>query len=175
MQTDDSGQRTVELWIPDATLGLTTFDDFALERCFGCSVTDCKEQHGEKQPDRRLSQDRLHDMMHNPQCGLVVDGAWGKTDLAFPYAVYEAKKRGAGYDEAKQQIYHACRTYLGMLDDLVRDPDNVAEYQTKNSKNYQLFAFMSCGSYWEVYIAWNFFNSCVSSQPHCKPYSRSVG
>ncbi|KAG7293521.1 hypothetical protein NEMBOFW57_003573 [Staphylotrichum longicolle] len=100
-------------------------------------------------------------MMHNPKCGLVVDGAWGKTDLVFPYAVYEAKKRGDGYDEAKQQIYHACRTYLAMLDDLVRDPDNVAEYQTEDSKKYQLFAFMSCGSYWEVYIAWNFFDSCL--------------
>lgn len=162
MHTDDSGQRTVETRIPDATLGLTTFDDYFLERCFGCSVPNCKEKHGEKQPDRRLSQDRLRDMMHNPECGLVVDGKWGKTDLVFPYAVYEAKKRGSGYEDAKQQIYHACRTYLAMLDDLVRNPDNVAEYQTTDSEKYQLFAFTSCGSYWEVYVAWNFLNTCVS-------------
>ena len=55
VRTDNGGQRTVETRIPDATLGLTTFDDYFLERCFWCSVPDCKEQHGEKQPDRRLS------------------------------------------------------------------------------------------------------------------------
>ena len=100
-------------------------------------------------------------MMNNGDCGLVVDGVWGKTDLVFPFAVYEAKKRASSYKDAEEQTYHACKTYLAMLDDLARNPDNVAEYQTAGSSKYQLFAFTSCGSYWEVYVAWNFLNKCV--------------
>ncbi|KAK4124722.1 hypothetical protein N657DRAFT_632691 [Parathielavia appendiculata] len=144
VRTDDSGQRTVETRIPDATLGLTTFDDYFLERCFGCAVRDCKDAHGERQPDLRLSQDRLRDMMHNPQCGLAVDGVGGRRTSSSHMPPTRLKSE----------------TYLAMLDDLVRDPDNVAEYQTADSNGYQLFAFTSCGSYWEVYIAWNFLNTC---------------
>ena len=100
--------------------------------------------------------------MGNYECGLVVDGVWGSVGLIFPFAVYEAKKRATSFEEAEEQIYHACKTYLAMLDDLARDPNNVAEYQTKESSRYQLFAFTSCGSYWQVYVAWNFLDSCVS-------------
>ncbi|KAI5456645.1 hypothetical protein BGZ63DRAFT_467840 [Mariannaea sp. PMI_226] len=157
---NDDGQGTVKMRIPDATLGLKTYDDYYLKRGYVCSVQDCKEDHSTKQPDKRLSQDRLKAMMHNPECGLVVDGVWGKTDLVFPFAVYEAKKRASSFGAAEDQIYHACMTYLAMLDDLVRNPDNVAEYQTEDSSRYQLFAFTSCGSYWEVYIAWKLCDSC---------------
>lgn len=114
------------------------------------------------QPDKRLLDGDLLSMMHDPQCGLIVDGVWGKTDLLFPFAVYEAKKRAINSTQAEDQIHHACRTYLGMLDDLVRNPDNVAEYQTEESSKYQLFAFTSCGSYWQVFVSWNMRNDCVS-------------
>lgn len=136
--------------IPDATLGLRAYDDYDLKRGYVCEVPDCKEDHSSKQPDKRLSQDRLKAMMHNHECALVVDGVWGKTDLIFPFAVYEAKKRPTSYEAAENQIYHACKTYLAMLDDLARNPDEVDEYQTEESDKYQLFAFTSCGSYWEV-------------------------
>jgi hypothetical protein len=49
-----------------------------------------------------------------------------------------------------------------MLDDLARDPDNVAKYQTEDSSRSQIFAFTSCGFWWEVYLAWNFLGNCVS-------------
>ncbi|KAH0523231.1 hypothetical protein TsFJ059_008266 [Trichoderma semiorbis] len=48
-----------------------------------------------------------------------------------------------------------------MLDDLVRNPDNVAEYQMEESSKYQLFAFTSCGSYWQVFVSWNMRNDCM--------------
>lgn len=162
MVNDDSGKTTVKLRIPDATLGLKTYDDYDLKHGYLCTVSNCKEDHSSEQPDKRLSQNRLSAMMHNPECGLVVDGVWGKTDLVFPFAVYEAKKRASNFEAAEDQIYHACKTYLAMLDDLARSPDNVAEYQTEDSSRYQLFAFTSCGSYWEIYEAWYFLDSCVS-------------
>lgn len=113
------------------------------------------------QPDKRLSELELKAMMHDPECGLVVDGVWGKTELLFPFAVYEAKKRAGNYQQAENQIYHACKTYLAMLDDLARNPNNVSEYQTKDSDKYQMFAFASCGSYWQVFIAWKLLDSCT--------------
>jgi hypothetical protein len=100
--------------------------------------------------------------MHDPKCGLVVDGVWGKTELLFPFAVYEAKNRLSNHQQAEDQIYHACRTYLAMLDDLARNPNNVAEYQTEESSKYQLFEFASCGSYWQIFVAWKMQHRCVS-------------
>lgn len=160
LHKDDSGRGTVKTRIPDATFGLKSYDDYDLKRGYICEAPDCKEDHSSMQPDERLSQNRLRSMMYNPECGLVVDGVWGSTGLVFPFAVYEAKKRATSFEEAENQIYHACKTYLAMLDDLVRDPNNVAEYQANESSRYQLFAFTSCGSYWQVFVAWNFLDSC---------------
>ncbi|KAH6619652.1 hypothetical protein B0J18DRAFT_434662 [Chaetomium sp. MPI-SDFR-AT-0129] len=162
VEKDDSGQTTVKTRIPDGTLGLRAYDDYELKRGYRCDDPACKEDHSTKQPDQRLSEDRLRAMMHNPECALIVDGVWGKTDLVFPFAVYEAKKGASSYEieAAESQIHHACQTYLAMLDDLARNPDNVAEYQTTESSKYQLFAFTSCGSYWEVYVAWKFLDDC---------------
>ena len=101
-------------------------------------------------------------MMHDPECGLVVDGDWGKTEPLFPFAVYEAKKSPAHHQQAENQIYHACRTYLAMLDDLARDPNNVAEYQTEERSKYQLFAFAASGPIWQVFVAWKGNHDCVS-------------
>ena len=144
-------------------MGLTAYDTFDLNfaRDHVCTGPVCDVDHKTK-PEERLSQNRLMAMMHNRECGLVVDGSWGNTDIVFPFAAYEAKKRTISYEAAKEQIHDACRIYLAMLDDLARNPDNVAEYQTKDSSKYQLFAFTSCGSYWEVYLAWNFLDRCVS-------------
>lgn len=148
--------------IPDATIGLKSYDDFFLKLGYECSLPECEDDHSTMQPDKRLSEHDLRRMMHDPECGLVVDGDWGKTQLLFPFAVYEAKKKVTSYQQAEEQIYHACRTYLAMLDDLARNPNNVAEYQTKESTKFQVFGFVSCGAYWQVFIAWNMLNDCVS-------------
>lgn len=143
-------------------MGLKSYDNYFLERGYVRTDPDCSNDHIAKQPDERLSEDLLSAMMQNPECGLIVDGVWGKADLIFPFAVYEAKKRATSFDDAEEQIYHACRTYLAMLDDLARNPNNVSEYQSEESDKYQLFAFTSCGSYWQLFVAWNFVNNCVS-------------
>ncbi|KAL6816729.1 hypothetical protein V8C40DRAFT_77420 [Trichoderma camerunense] len=161
LDVDEAGNKTVKKRIPDATIGLRSYDDFFLKRGYLCNIPDCKEDHTTLQPDKRLSNRDLLSMMNNPECGLIVDGTWGKTELLFPFAVYEAKKKATNYEQAEDQIYHACRTYLAMLDDLARDPNNVAEYQTEESSKYQLFAFTSCGSYWQVFMAWNMVHDCM--------------
>ncbi|PKK40972.1 hypothetical protein CI102_15222, partial [Trichoderma harzianum] len=161
LDVDKAGKKTVKKRIPDATFGLRSYDDFFLKRGYICDTPDCKEDHTTMQPDKRLLDGDLQSMMHDPQCGLIVDGVWGKTELLFPFAVYEAKKRAINSTQAEDQIHHACRTYLAMLDDLVRNPDNVAEYQTEESSKYQLFAFTSCGSYWQVFVSWNMRNDCM--------------
>ncbi|KAL7906939.1 hypothetical protein GGI35DRAFT_487408 [Trichoderma velutinum] len=170
LEVDQAGDKTVKKRIPDATIGLRSYDDDSFLKSDFQSVMrklgyisrtqDCKEDDKTMQPDWRLHDQALHSMMSDPECGLVVDGTWGKTELLFPFAVYEAKKRATNDQQAEDQIYHACRTYLAMLDDLARNPDNVAEYQTEESSKYQLFAFTSCGSDWQVFIAWNRLRDC---------------
>lgn len=162
MESTDTNTVTVKTRIPDATMGLRAYEDFFLERGYGCSVPDCKEDHSTKQPDKRLSKVDLSAMMHNGECGLVVDGLWGETDVVFPFAVYEAKKKSTSLETATYQVYHACKTYLAMLDDLARNPDNVAEYQAEGSNKHQMFAFVSCGALWQVFVAWSRAEDCVS-------------
>lgn len=67
------------------------------------------------------------------------------------------------YEEAEDQIYHACQTYLAMLDDLAHDPSDVSKYQTDTSSSYQIFAFTSCGSYWQIFAAFNLLDDYVSN------------
>lgn len=93
-----------------------------------------------------------------------MDGVWGEAGLIFPFAAYEAKSGRHRYDgSAEKQVQHACQTYLAMLDDLARDPNNVTEYQTNESSQFQFFAFTSSASFWEVHVAWSSLEDCVSS------------
>ncbi|KAH6847829.1 hypothetical protein B0I37DRAFT_152234 [Chaetomium sp. MPI-CAGE-AT-0009] len=155
--TDDSGESTVKTRIPDATLGLKSYGDFELNHEYTCTIPNCEDDHNNiKNPDKRLSKDRLTATMHNPECGLTVDSSRGNTDLVFPFAVYETKS----YEAAEDRIYPACKTYFAMLDDLARNRDNVAEYQTTHSSKSELFAFTSRGPYWEVYLAWKRYGRC---------------
>lgn len=143
-------------------MGLRSYDASDLEHGYRCTVSDCKVDHDSMQPHESLLEDRILMQMDKWECGLIVDGIWGETNLMFPFAVYEAKKSADSWEHAENQVYHACRTYLAMLDDLARNPTDVTRYQSKESESYQLFGFTSCGSYWKVYIAWHFLASCVS-------------
>ncbi|KAL7946741.1 hypothetical protein V8C42DRAFT_364048, partial [Trichoderma barbatum] len=82
-------------------------------------------------------------------------------EIIFPFSAYEAKSSNEFDSAVTKQIYDVCRTYLAMLDDLARNPNNVNEYQTKESSRFQFFAFTSTGSYWKVYVAWSFLEVCM--------------
>ena len=143
-------------------MGLRTYDDWDMEHGYTCDVSGCKVNHDSMQPHEALLRDRLVHQMEMHDCGLIVDGIWGEANLVFPFAVYEAKKRATTWEQAEDQVYHAFRTYLAMMDDLARKPTDCSEYQFTESEHYQLFGFTSCGSYWKVYIAWHFMSRCVS-------------
>jgi hypothetical protein len=154
---------SVKRRIPDATMGLTTYSDSNLDHGYTCTVVDCKINHNSMRPHESLLDYRIDAQMHDEQFGLIVDGIWGESNLVFPFAVYEAKKCTSTWEQAEDQVYHAFKVYLAMLDDLARDPLDVTEYQSQESMHYQLFGFTSYGSYWKVYIAWNFLDNCVSN------------
>lgn len=121
-------------------MGLRIYRDDYLKRSFKCSISECKEDNSIQQLVYTLSKEDLHAMMHNSKCRLVVDGLWGATDLVFPFPVYKAKKKPISLKAAYNQVYHAYKAYLAMLDDLARNPDNVAEHQIEESTKYQMFA-----------------------------------
>jgi hypothetical protein len=156
-------------------MGLRTYNDWDLDHGYTCDVVGLAANHDSMQPSETLLDDRIEAQMLDPQCGLIVDGIWGESNLLFPFAVYEAKKLASTWEKAEDQIYHAFKVYLAMLDDLARDPLDVTEYQFEESARYQLFGFTSCGSYWKVYIAWNFVDTCVSNTSNVvRPFSHQA-
>ncbi|KAL7935575.1 hypothetical protein V8C35DRAFT_297709 [Trichoderma chlorosporum] len=54
-----------------------------------------------------------------------------------------------------------------MLDDLARNPHNVAEYQDSKSSHCQMFAFVSHGSQWAVYVTWSSLETCNVEELWC--------
>ena len=99
-----------------------------------------------------LIKERLHKQLHHRNCGLVVDPRWGHVDLIFPFAVYEAKKKKKSLDDAERQLLEAGSIYLGMLDDLQRDPHNHDRYQSGIEVLPLMFGFTSNGSTICVYM-----------------------
>ncbi|OAG17118.1 hypothetical protein CC77DRAFT_1064383 [Alternaria alternata] len=153
IEKDGNNKMSVKRRIPDATMGLRTFSGSDIDHGYICEVDDCKINHDSMQPSESLWDDRIDRQLLDSGCGLIVDGVWGESNLIFPFAVYEAKKRASTWEKAEAQVYHAFKVYLAMLDDLARDPSDVTRYQCEESTQYQLFGFTSCGSSWRVYIA----------------------
>ncbi|KAH0525842.1 hypothetical protein TsFJ059_009253 [Trichoderma semiorbis] len=157
VEPDSNGKLSVLTRILDATFGIKTF--FNLCNRFGFPAY---RSNAKKEPEPLLCKDDLHYMTLNPRCSLIVDGVWGEAGLIFPFAAYEAKSGRHRYDgSAEKQVQHACQTYLAMLDDLARDPNNVTEYLTKESSQFQFFAFTSSASFWEVHVAWSSLEECM--------------
>ncbi|KAK0761817.1 hypothetical protein N5P37_004616 [Trichoderma harzianum] len=168
VEADNAGKIIIKKRIPDATFGIKFFEPMSLAFQHHAYRRDPKK----KKPHPLLYERRVIDMMRNPRCGLVVDGMWGETSLIFPFAAYEAKNNYQDHDAAEKQIKHACRTYLAMLDDLARNPNNVSEYQTEESPRFQFFAFTSNSSYWRVSVAWSSSEDCVSNSVQIRTQSR---
>jgi len=137
-----TGRSTVVQRTPDATFGLSTFS--ACEP----DLTVCADE---------LRRTRLERLLLYRKCGLLIDPKWGETDLAFPFAVYEAKGWDGDCREARYQASLAGATYLDMLDDLARRPGTVGSikpYQTATSHCYQVFALTSFGAHWHVLVGY---------------------
>lgn len=119
-----------------------------------------------------LCSERLRALSEQHRSGLIVDPRWGEADLVFPWAVFEVKKdtwndaftkKGiVDFEPAEAQIYQAAQMMLAMLDDLVRKPDRLGEYQSAKSNQFQLFGFTSVAHHWRVYVAFEKHGECVS-------------
>jgi hypothetical protein len=137
-----TGELTVLNRIPDATFGLATFSG---------STSGSPVQIDE------LGRERLERLLLHPKCGLLCDPKWGKTDLVFPFAAYEAKGWSGDCREARRQACEGGACFLDMLDNLARTPGPVGSakvYQTKTSHQYQVFALTSFGAHWHLLVGY---------------------
>ncbi|KAG2026542.1 hypothetical protein GB937_001322 [Aspergillus fischeri] len=130
--------------IPDATFGLATFKPKDYQNILA---------------EWDLDHDHLEALLLHRHCGLISDPRWGYADLAFPFAVYEAKGWGGDAREARQQGCSAGAVYLDMLDSLARQPGKVGEknrvYQsTRSRSNNQVFVFTSFGAHWHILVGY---------------------
>jgi hypothetical protein len=135
-----TGESTTVKRIPDATFGLATFSDYS-------SPVYVDE----------LQRDSLERLLLHPKCGLLTDPAWGGTDLAFPFAVYEAKGWSGDCRTARRQACSAVAVYLDLLDNLARKPgpvDSAKPYQTSTSHRYQVFSLTSFGAHWHILVGY---------------------
>ena len=143
----DGSILSIQMRTPDATMGLRTMlDELSAEFLNdnqGKPFTEALSLHP------CLSNNRLLSQVNWRPCGLVVDGKWGRADLIFPWAVYEAKKDSELFEQAEDQVIEAAQTYLAMLDDLARVPGNVQQYQFPDSPKSQIFCFTSSASMWK--------------------------
>lgn len=67
-------EQKVKYRIPDATMGLRSYNDREVERGYWCTADNCTIDHSNNQPHKSLIDRRLRDQMYNPKSGLIVDG-----------------------------------------------------------------------------------------------------
>lgn len=129
--------------IPDATFGLATFHP---------------QHYQNAVAEYDLDAERLLALMLHGDCGLISDPRCGEADLAFPFAVYEAKGWRGDPREARLQACAAGAKYLDMLDNLARLPGPPEKtgnvYQYGDSRSAQVFALTSFGSYWHILVGY---------------------
>jgi len=137
-----TGKSTYITRTPDATFGLAMFTD-----------RDAKLPVWAEE----LHADRLEQLLTHPKYGLFSDPRRDKTELAFPFMVYEAKGWSGDCREARRQACTAAAVYLDMIDELVRYPGPIGKprpYQTKTSHQFQVFALTSFGAYWHILVGY---------------------
>jgi hypothetical protein len=131
---------------PDATFGLATFKPKDYQNALACY---------------ELDHDRLHALLLHPDCELVSDPQLGNTNMAFPFAVYEAKGWSGDAREARHQACSAAAVYLDMLHNLGTSPTGKIIfpdfreplYQKKGFKA-QVFALTSFGAHWHILVGY---------------------
>jgi hypothetical protein len=76
--------------------------------------------------------------------------------------LFEAKRSSQPLEDAEQQMHEGASVYLGMLDDLARDPRSPDRYQEGAAHKAQLFGFASSGRLLRIYtIFGDFAGNCV--------------
>lgn len=129
--------------------------DSASDYTFGLAIP---QDASRTRPWRNLIQDNWKDVS-----GLMYNfSREGQSRLAFPWAVYEAKK---GNCDVLHQAALSAEICLRMLNDLALEPglpNDLRPYQTPTSDCFQVFAFTSEGPIWTIYVC-----SRVKNVRHC--------
>lgn len=102
-----------------------------------------------------LNYEDLRHLLLDPHSGLISDPKWLSLDLAFPWAVYEAKKTKT--DSVVEQIRRSSEIYLNMLHDLCLEPglpESARHYQNFEDTQFQVFAMTSEGPFWTLYVCY---------------------
>ena len=135
-----TGQKRLVQRTPDETFGLATMG----------GIPDHEPGNF-----RTFLTNKLQRLLLHRKCGLIADPRWGRSDMVFPWAVYEAKGWSGDGKEARRQACAAGQRYLNMLDHLARTPgppSSSANYQEETSHEFQVFVFTSFGSHWHVLV-----------------------
>jgi hypothetical protein len=121
---------------PDQTFVLSTYHNEDWDYQCGLRRTQSKCQYRRIHPC--FDKFRLELFARLGQVNLLVDPKWGEVDFIFSWVDYEAKAAATTklHGEAKQQGFLAAQVYLGMLDDLARNPYDLQYYQNRDSKEY---------------------------------------
>ena len=137
----------------DTPLGTHTVRAHRIPDCtFGLSV---KNVHLEAEQKDLLSSEILRDLFWHPQSGLISDPKWLSFELAFPWAVYEAKKIKA--DPVVAQVRRSSEIYLNMLHDLCLlpgPPGSARPYRINERSHFQVFSITSEGPSWKLYVCY---------------------
>jgi hypothetical protein len=116
------------------------------------------------------SEGLLHDVCLNRllwfhDTSLISDPNWASCALAFPWAVYEAKKGENG--SVLNQIQRSCEIYLNMLHDLflVPGPPERPRPLQRLDAQIQIFSMTSEGPNWKLYVC---YRKKISGEPGWK-------
>ncbi len=121
--------------IPDCTFGLSVSSNIAIAPA---SI--------DKPTEPLLNLEFLRDLFWHPQSGLVSDPKWLSFELAFPWAIYEAKK--TKLDPVFAQVQRSSEIYLNMLHDFYLQPghpESSRTYQNNARDQFQVFSMTSEG------------------------------
>lgn len=133
--------------IADITFGLSSYDHGDPE---DKGVDETERRIRRSLRKNRLDQSIWTDDGHS----LIADPERVKYTHLFPFAVYEAKTGQKSETALKLRLKLAFNAYLKMLDRVVRQPGMVNEYQSPESREFQIFGFTSSGSAWRMYVGY---------------------
>jgi hypothetical protein len=105
--------------------------------------------------ENRRESEFLRDLFWHPQSGLISDPKWLSFELAFPWAIYEAKKIKT--DQVVAQVRRSSGIYLNMLHDLCLlpgPPGSARPYRINERSHFQVFSMTSEGLSWKLYVCY---------------------
>lgn len=131
---------------PDCSFGLAVDDEDDSEEDTNAILTS----------KGSLNAKCLRDLFLHWKTGLTSDPKIMNFGLAFPWAVYEAKKGAAS--NVYMQIERASEIYLRVLHDLALLPgksDIPRAFQSEQSSHFKIFSWTSEGPNWKMFVCYH--------------------